>query len=105
MQDRFVDEDQEAVRRLSAGIANLQRAAQNIMLTPVEAVFLERLISRQVERREFFLGRLNDRRVAAKKAFAKIERAEQERIEGSHKKSGFTDFLVRVPGSFGSGTK
>lgn len=104
-QARFVDDDQEAVRKLSAGIANLQRAAKNIMLTPVEAVFLETLIARQVERRDFFLARLNERRVAAKKAFAKIERVEQERIDESHKKTGFSDYLVRAPGSFGSSSK
>lgn len=102
---RFVDDDQESVRKLSAGIANLQRAAKNIVMTPVEAIFLETLISRQVERRAFFLARLNERKRAAKMAFAKIERAEQARIDEIHKQSGFTDFIVRAPGSFGSGSK
>lgn len=102
---KFIDDDQEAIRRLNSGIDNLRRATENLLLTADEESFIKSLIARQAERRSFFQDRLNQRIAETKKAVAKLERLEQERIDEAHKKSGFTDFIVRVPGSFGSNGK
>ncbi len=93
---------EEQFQKLSSGVPLLKQAISKLVITPAE----DEVIRKVLARNETLLSSEKVERKARKQeserqAKLKREKREQE-IKAMHTKSGFSTYVVRLPGSYGS---
>ena len=98
MMDGF---EETMFQRVSLGVSTLKQALANLVMTPAEEEQLRQVLVRN----QGLLKELKDKRTDAtrKAALQKklLKEQRQRELDEIHRKSGFTTYLRRAPGSFG----
>ena len=101
---------EEQFKRLSSGVSLLQQAIKQLVMTPTEADWLKKVLTRnetllsdeKAERKAHALKLEMHKKEVERRAKLEREKQKQE-IQEMHAKSGFSTYVVKLPGSFGSG--
>lgn len=99
--------EKAVIKKLGAGIDLLARALPNLALTEVESEAIKAILDRQAGLRDGLRDRMLGRiRVDSEKLrrFENMRRQrEREALEKVHRRTGFTDRVIILPGSFEGG--
>lgn len=93
--------DEALFQRVSMGVSTLKQALANLVMTPAEEVQLRQVLARN---QRLLKGLKEKRAEAARKAALEkklLKEQRQRELDEIHRKSGFTTYLRRAPGSFG----
>ncbi len=105
----IMEPDPELEKKLQSGIAHLVEASRRLVMQPSEIQSIDAILARNREIVSGLVEAHRERTIAQKQELKKLEqqrKAERQRkIEEGHKKTGFTGFVVRTPGSFESNKK
>lgn len=89
--------DEALFQRVSMGVSTLKQALANLVMTPAEEVHLRQVVARN----QRLLKGLNEKRAEAALEKKLLKEQRQRELDEIHRKSGFTTYLRRAPGSFG----
>ena len=99
--------EKAVIKKLGAGIDLLARALPNLALTEVESEAIKAILDRQAGLRDGLRARMLERIRADSKKLRRFEhmrrQREREAMEKVHRRTGFTDRVIILPGSFEGG--
>lgn len=99
--------EKAVIRKLGAGIDALQRALPDLELTDAESASIHRILERHERLRDGLSRQMQARAQEESRRLQRMENLRRQRqkqaIEEVHRRSGFTDRVVLIPGSFEGG--
>lgn len=100
-------EKKQQLERITKGLAHLDGAMQGLLVSDEERVWLEKVKKRNLALKRELVVEAQAEDSAARKVLREAANArsaaKKAKSEEVHKVSGFTDYVKRVTGSFGSG--
>ena len=96
----IVGSDPEVERRLKAGISGLKQAMDNLTLPPKQLKVIVDALEQQRKIYDVFVEARDREKLELLKTQEERARGRQAEIDATHKKSAYSGFIVKVPGSF-----